>query len=103
MASQEKLNSASAFAIGELSLASTLIIDGGLLDEALQAKLTQHDRDDPRRCRVRTPQADDGFQQPRPSPGLAENQLPPEVRRRSRSRRLGGVPLMAIASVAGSL
>ena len=41
MASQEKLNSASAFAIGELSLASTLIIDG-LLDEALQAKLTQH-------------------------------------------------------------
>ncbi len=36
-----KLNSASAFAIGELSLASTLIIDG-LLDEALQAKLTQH-------------------------------------------------------------
>lgn len=41
MASQEKLNSASAFAIGKLSLASTLIIDG-LLDEALQAKLTQH-------------------------------------------------------------
>jgi DeoR/GlpR family transcriptional regulator of sugar metabolism len=41
MASQEKLNSASAFAIGELSLASTLIIDG-VLDEALQAKLTQH-------------------------------------------------------------
>lgn len=41
MASQEKLNSASAFAIGELSLASTLIIDG-VLDEALQTKLTQH-------------------------------------------------------------
>lgn len=40
MASQEKLNSASAFAVGELSLASTLIVDG-LLDDALQAQLTQ--------------------------------------------------------------
>ena len=38
MASHEKINAASAFAIGELSLASTLIVDGELdasLSEAL--------------------------------------------------------------------
>ena len=34
MASQEKLNSASAFAIGELSLASTLIIEMCIRDRA---------------------------------------------------------------------
>lgn len=41
MASQEKLNSASAFAIGELTLASTLIVDSPP-DEALQTQLTEH-------------------------------------------------------------
>lgn len=41
MASQEKLNSASAFAIGELTLASTLIVDSPL-DEVLQTQLTEH-------------------------------------------------------------
>ena len=39
MASQEKLNSASAFAIGELGAASTLIVDT-TLDEALRQQLT---------------------------------------------------------------
>lgn len=38
MASQEKLNSASAFAIGPLSLASTLVVDGEL-DAELSAQL----------------------------------------------------------------
>ncbi len=38
MASQEKLNSASAFAIGDLGLASTLIVDT-TLDEALRQQL----------------------------------------------------------------
>ena len=38
MASQEKLNSASAFAIGELGLVSTLIVDT-TLDEALRQQL----------------------------------------------------------------
>ncbi|OON39758.1 DeoR family transcriptional regulator [Izhakiella australiensis] len=38
MASHEKLNSASAFAIGDLSLASTLVVDGQL-DEELAAAL----------------------------------------------------------------
>jgi DeoR/GlpR family transcriptional regulator of sugar metabolism len=37
---QEKLNAASAFAIGELSLASTLIIDGEP-DAALRQQLVQ--------------------------------------------------------------
>ncbi|STU64634.1 putative DeoR-type transcriptional regulator [Klebsiella pneumoniae subsp. ozaenae] len=40
MASQEKLNAASAFAIGELSLASTLIVDGEP-DAALRQQLVQ--------------------------------------------------------------
>ena len=39
MASQEKLNSAAAFAIGELGAASTLIVDTPL-DEALRQQLT---------------------------------------------------------------
>ena len=39
MASQEKLISASAFAIGELGAASTLIVDT-TLDEALRQQLT---------------------------------------------------------------
>ncbi len=39
MASQEKLNSASAFAIGELGGVSTLIVDT-TLDEALRQQLT---------------------------------------------------------------
>lgn len=41
MASQEKLNSASAFAIGELTLASTLIVDSPL-DAVLQTQLVGH-------------------------------------------------------------
>ncbi len=40
MASREKLNAASAFAIGELSLASTLIVDGEP-DAALRQQLVQ--------------------------------------------------------------
>ncbi len=40
MASREKLNAASAFAIGELSLASTLIVDGEP-DAALRQQLLQ--------------------------------------------------------------
>ena len=40
LVSQEKLNAASAFAIGELSLASTLVIDGDL-DEEMQQLLSQ--------------------------------------------------------------
>ena len=39
LASHEKLNSASAFAIGELGAASTLIVDT-TLDEALRQQLT---------------------------------------------------------------
>ena len=38
MASQEKLNSASAFTIGELSLASTLVVDTPL-DDVLRQQL----------------------------------------------------------------
>jgi DeoR/GlpR family transcriptional regulator of sugar metabolism len=41
MASQEKINSASAFTIGELSLASTLIVDGEL-DGPLRKALSSH-------------------------------------------------------------
>jgi DeoR/GlpR family transcriptional regulator of sugar metabolism len=41
MASQEKINSASAFTIGELSLASTLIVDGEL-DSPLRKALSSH-------------------------------------------------------------
>ncbi len=41
MASAEKLNSASAFAIGDLSLASTLIVDTPP-GEPLQQALTDH-------------------------------------------------------------
>ena len=40
MASREKLNAASAFAIGELNLASTLIVDGEP-DAALRQQLVQ--------------------------------------------------------------
>ncbi|VEB81705.1 putative DeoR-type transcriptional regulator [Klebsiella quasipneumoniae] len=40
MASREKLNAASAFAIGELNLASTLIVDGDP-DAALRQQLVQ--------------------------------------------------------------
>ncbi|MDP1265204.1 DeoR family transcriptional regulator, partial [Klebsiella pneumoniae] len=40
MASREKLNAASAFAIGERSLASTLIVDGEP-DAALRQQLLQ--------------------------------------------------------------
>lgn len=49
MASREKLNSASAFAIGELSLAGTLIVDSPV-DEMLQARLAQ--------CGIETIRAD---------------------------------------------
>lgn len=49
MASQEKLNSASAFAIGELSLAATLVVDSPV-DEMLQARLAQ--------CGIETIRAD---------------------------------------------
>jgi hypothetical protein len=47
MASREKLNAASAFAIGELSLASTLIVDGEP-DAALRQQLVQRRGDRPR-------------------------------------------------------
>ena len=40
MASAEKINSASAFAIGELNLASTVVIDSEL-DDTLRQKLKQ--------------------------------------------------------------
>ncbi|MBV4366779.1 DeoR/GlpR family DNA-binding transcription regulator [Erwinia phyllosphaerae] len=42
MASQEKINSASAFAIGELALASTLVVDCDLDDEMHQLLTSQH-------------------------------------------------------------
>ena len=42
MASQEKINAASAFAIGGLNLASTLIVDGEL-DASLTAALVSND------------------------------------------------------------
>lgn len=41
LASPEKINSASAFAIGDLSLASTLVIDGEL-DEKMRTIMTRH-------------------------------------------------------------